>query len=82
MEKIVVEIRIPVLSQTYDVYIPLTNKVHELEMLLKGAFKDLSDGAFTPSGNTVLCDDKGNVLDGNRTALELGLKNGSKLLFI
>lgn len=83
MSKILVEVYVPVIDQTFDVHIPVTCKVHEVETMLAGAFQDLSDGYFVPSPDTVLCDRlSGEELDINQSVLELGLQNGARLMLI
>lgn len=83
MDKILVELYIPVINRSYDVYLPLASKMHEVEGLLSSAIREISEGYFVASLDTVLCDrDTGTVLDINKSALELGLRNGSKLMLI
>lgn len=83
MNKILVEIYLPVLQTSFDVFIPLTSQLHEIEPLLVRAFNDVTGGYFNSSDELVLCDrDSGKVLDINQTALELALKNGSRLMLI
>jgi len=82
MDKILVEIYIPGMNQSYDVYLPLTTKIHEVNGLLTHAFKELAAGYFIPS-DTVLCDKAtGQIFDINKSVFDLGLKNGSKLMLI
>jgi len=83
VEKILVDIYIPALNKSYDVYLSLSSKIHEAEVLLANAIKDISDGYFVSTQDTVLCDRvTGNILDINKSATELGLQNGSKLMLI
>lgn len=83
LDKILVEIFLPAINQSYDVYIPLDSRLHEVEALFMGAFAELSGGYFTASHKTVVCDRiTGNQLDINKSALELGLHNGSRLMLI
>ncbi|RJX39135.1 methyltransferase [Paenibacillus pinisoli] len=83
MDKYLVEVYIPVLNRSYDVYIPATTRLSEVEALLASAVTELSDGYFTVRPDTVLCDkSSGMLLDINKSALELGLQNGSRLMLI
>ena len=82
-DKILVEVFLPAVNQSYDAYIPFNMKLHEVEALLVGAFAALSDGYFKASHQAVLCDkDTGILLDINKSAQELGLQNGSRLMLI
>jgi hypothetical protein len=83
VDKILIELFIPAVNQTYDVYIPISSKMHEIEGLLTKAIGDLSDGYFALSEDTALCDRiTGAILDVNLSASELGFHNGSKLMLI
>ncbi|MDQ0885065.1 hypothetical protein QFZ81_000153 [Paenibacillus sp. V4I9] len=83
MDKILVELFVPAVNQSYDVYIPFTSKMHEIEKLLTKAITELSAGYYAVSENTVICErTSGSILDINLSAQELGLLNGSKLMLI
>lgn len=83
MDKILVEVYLPAGNKSYDVYIPLKSKFHEIITLLAGTFTELSSGYFTASKDVVICDRAtGIILNINMSAEELGLKNGSKLMLI
>ncbi|GMX63568.1 hypothetical protein Elgi_31390 [Paenibacillus elgii] len=83
MDKILVEVFVPALARTYDVYIPLTTKLWEVETLLTGAIAELSNGYFAPTRDTVLCErTSGSVLDIGMSAQESGLHYGSRLMLI
>ncbi|GKU77584.1 EsaB/YukD family protein [Paenibacillus sp. L3-i20] len=83
MDKYLIEVYIPVLNRSYDVYIPALVKLYEVEALLVAAITELSDGYFTARQDTVLCDTlSGMLLDINKSAMELGLQNGSRLMLI
>jgi len=83
MSRILVEIRVPAAEARYDVFIPDESRLSEVTELLKVLFSDESEGSFSPTADTVLCDAvTGSVLDFNRSAQELGLKNGSRLLLV
>lgn len=83
MDKILVEVYLPAGNKSYDVYIPLKSRLHEVLALLAGTFTELSIGYFTASEDTVICDMvSGTIFNINMSAEELGLKNGSKLMLI
>lgn len=83
MSKILVEIHVPMLEKQLEIYIPLSIKMNEVEMLVSKACRDISKGYFKVENDPLLCDyESGKALDRNRTVFENGLKNGSKLLLI
>lgn len=81
--KALVEISVPAINQTYDVYIPLDCKMRDVLTLVSHTIKELSDGFFLPNAETVLCDfESGQIFDNNMFINELQIFNGSKLLLI
>lgn len=83
MDKILIEVYVPSIEKTFDVYIPKNLKMFEIESLVSNSIAELSSGYFAKSSDTVLCDRKnGLVLDINKSASELGLENGSTLMLI
>ena len=83
MEKALVEIFLPAANASYDVYIPLTVKMHEVLLLVSSVITDLSEGKYKATGDSVLCDrDSGKIFDINSSVAELGIQNGSQLMLI
>lgn len=83
MNKIIVEIYIPIMGKAYDVFIPKNKKLYEISQLLTKSISDLTGGMFVMSDDNILCDQvTGQVLDINLSVDDLGLKNGSRLMLI
>lgn len=83
MNKIIVEIYVPIMGKTYDVFVPKNKKISEINKLLSKSISDLTDGMFIMTDDNILCDrNTGKVLDINLSVCELGMKNGSKLMLI
>jgi hypothetical protein len=83
MNKILVEVFLPALGQSFDAFIPLESKLSEVIMLLTRVLNDLSYGCYIAKEDAILCDmATGNIFSINMTVYELGLKNGSKLMLI
>lgn len=83
MDKILIEVFVPAVEQTFDVLIPLSLKLFEIAGLLSGAVAELSNEYFNASMNPLICDrESGEVLDVNLSAQELGLQTGSVLMLI
>ncbi|MBE6759611.1 MAG: methyltransferase [Ruminococcaceae bacterium] len=81
--KVYIEVYLPAAGKSFDVQIPLSLKIWEIISLLSNAIAEFSDGCFSPSQQTTLCDRKtGAILNLNITAEELGIRNGSKLMMI
>ena len=83
MEKIVVEVIVPILGTGYDIFIPPNVPVHQVLGSVCKAVAELSEGRFVAGHGAQLCTkNKGTILDVNRTAWEQGIRNGSSLLLI
>lgn len=83
MSKILVDLYLPVLQKSFDVAIPLTMQLHQIEPILISALKDMTKGYYDFSQPIILCDrETGKEFDINQTPYELRLKNGSRLMLI
>jgi hypothetical protein len=83
LDKILVEIYIPGANKSYDVYIPLRIKLHEVMSLLAVSLTELSQGYIISKDDAVICNKlTGKILDINMSAEEHKLFNGSKLMLI
>ena len=83
MHKVLVNIFVPVLNQSYDIFIPIQLRIFEVTELIKKAIFDLSEGRFIPMRDTVIAfRASGKILDVNHTVFELGIGNAAKLMLI
>ena len=83
MKKVLVEVFVPVVDASYDVFIPNTSPMSEVLELLKKAVSELSKGRFIPTNETTICyRENGTIINVNMTIYELGIHNGSKLMLI
>ncbi len=83
MEKVLVEIFVPVLDRSFDVFIPLQSPMYEVLELIKKAISEMSDGRFIANQNTTICHrEDGSILNINLSVYELEIRNGSKLMLV
>lgn len=83
MEKVLVEIFVPVINQSFDVFIPLQSPMYEVLELIKKAISEMSDGRFIANENTTICNrEDGTIININLSVYELEIRNGSKLMLI
>jgi len=81
--KILVEVIVPAAEKKFDVFIPSASRMSEVKMLISGVISELSDGKFKADKTSVLCDaESGSIFDVNKIVAELGIKNGSGLIYI
>ena len=83
MNKTIVGVYVPVLSKEYDIFIPGNVQMFDVLELIKKAVAELSEGRFVPNSSTVICSrETGITLDINKSANELGIRNGSELMLV
>lgn len=83
MDKVLVEVYVPVLNTSYDMFIPLQPQMYKTLELIKRAVTEMSDGRFVPNDSTAICYHKdGTILNINLSAYELKLRNSSKLMLV
>ena len=83
MNKVLVNVYVPLLNTSYDVFIPVQAQLFEVTELLKKAMFELSEGQFIPAQDTVIARRAtGEIFDINATVFELNIGNGEKLMLI
>ena len=83
MEKALVEIYVPAINSSFDVFIPLHSPMYEVADLIKKAVVEMSNKRFVADENIAICHrEDGTILNINLSVYELGIKNGSKLMLI
>lgn len=83
MEKVLVEVFVPVLDRSFDIFIPQSSPMYEVLELIKKAIKEISDGRFVADSTTAICyREDGTIININLSVYELELRNGSKLMLI
>lgn len=81
--KILVDIFVPTINQTYNIFIPVNKSVGEILQILNKTINELTEGEFPISNNLSLI----NLNTGTIYSLEYSVKNnkilnGSKLILI
>lgn len=81
--KVLVELIIPEIEESYDVYIPISKKVGSVIKLLNKAIFELSDGNYNGgTKNFIYNKDTGLRYDINVLIKETDIRNGSKIILI
>ena len=82
MNKLLIEVYVPAIGDTFDVSIPDNAMVFELLPLITTAVTRLADGLFI-SNDAVLCDGNTGVIHSyDMDVNDMQLKNGSRLMLI
>lgn len=83
MDKVLINLFVPVLGESFDIFIPQNETIYKTLELIKKAIVQISDGKFIPSRSCSLAYKiSGEILDINKSAKEANLHNGSKLMLI
>ena len=83
MDKYLVEIYVPLLDRSFEMFLPAASPMYDVLELIKKAVVEMSDGRFVANENTTLCHrEDGTIININLSVYELELRNGSKLMLI
>ncbi len=83
MEKVLIEVYVPAIEESYDIFVPLKCMVYELLILISDTISNVSSNRYIHNKDSMLCyREDGAILDINATAEEAGIKNGLQLLLI
>ncbi len=81
--KILIELDIPLIEKSYDLYIPINKKIGTIKQLLEEALIELTDNAYVIKETTnFYSKETGQIYDVNKSVRETDLKNGSRIILI
>lgn len=83
MNKILIEVYVPVAEKEYDIIVSTNLMMYELIELVSKVITEMSEGLYAAGIDAVLCNrEDGTIYNINLSVEELGLKNGSRLMLI
>ena len=83
MNKVLVEIYVPVMETKYDVFLPINKTIEETLILINKAINEISNGMYMIKKESMICNkNTGKVYVFNQTIKDSGIRNGTKLLLI
>ncbi len=81
--KILIELSIPSIEKTYDLYIPINKKVGTVKNLIEKALVELTDNAYIISEDTnFYSTETGKIYNVNSTIVDTDLENGSRIILM
>ena len=81
--KILVELDIPLIEKSYDLYIPINKTVGTVKKLIEEALVEMTEGAYIIKQETnFYSKETGQIYDINHKVRETDLKNGSRIILI
>ncbi len=82
-DKVLVDVYVPSIDKSYNIYLPLFSKFSEIEPLISKAIMDLSDGNYNEGNNPIICNrETGESLDKTKTVYDLKIDNGTRLMLL
>lgn len=81
--KILVEIIIPELDETYNLLLPINKKVGNILELLNKSIIDLTNGSYVPNSKAVFYNrETGNSYESNVLIKDTDIRNGTMLILL
>ena len=81
--KILIELEIPLIEKSYDLFIPINKKIGTIKNLIEEALVEITDGAYEIKAETnFYSKETGQIYDVNKTVRDTDLKNGSRIILI
>lgn len=81
--KVLVEIVVPEISQTFDVYLPINKKIGNIIALLNKAINELTNNCFPISPNKMLYNiGTKELYQSNILLFNTNIRNGSRLILL
>lgn len=81
--KVLVNVYIPAIAESYDILVPSFLRIKSVISLIAKTVEGLSDHLYVASGEECLCSSEKNILLKSNTTLErYGIKNGDHLIMM
>lgn len=82
MNKILVQIYIPTLSEEYDIFLPINKKIVNIVYLIQRALVDINPEYKINESIKLYDRMTGDLVDVNSTIKDSNIRNGSKLMLV
>lgn len=81
--RVLVELVVPVLEQSYDVYLPINRKIGNVIGLVSKMINDISGGYFVANEkNSLYSGDTGDKYPIDELVINTDIRNGSKIILM
>ena len=81
--KILIELEIPLIEKSYDLYIPIYKTVGTIKSLIEESLVELTENAYIIKPDTnFYSKETGEIYDVNKSVRETNLQNGSRIILI
>ena len=83
MDNILVNVYVPYIEQSFDIYIPVNKKIVYIKKLIISAIIELTDGNYKVSGNINLSNkNTSKIYEEQEYIIDTDIVNGSKLILL
>ena len=83
MRERLIILEVPVISQHYELFVPIDMKIKKLKILLANSVSEITNGQYIPSGTEVLCLKERNLqLSEKEEIQQYGIENGDTIYLI
>lgn len=83
MNKVLIKLYVPMLGESYDVFIPVNEIIWRIKKLLVKSVGDISDTAIDISKEYLLINtETGMIYDNNAVVINTDIRNSTKLMLI
>ena len=83
MNKVLIKLYVPMLNESYDIFIPVNEIMWKINKLIIKSVSDLSDGCLSFNRNYVLCNmENGRIYSNNEILINTDIRNSSKIALI
>ncbi len=81
--KILIELSVPSIEKSYDIFIPINKKIGTMKNLIEEALVELSEEAYIiKEDSNLYSQETGKIYDVNTSIKDTDLKNGSRVILI
>jgi len=82
MDKILIELYVPSINENYDVFIPTSRRIYEVENMLSKMIEELSLNRYSNNENILCYFEDGKIINRNLRVIDCKITNGTKLMLI
>ena len=83
MDNILVNVYVPYIEQSFDIYIPVNKKIVYIKKLIISTIIELTDGNYKATGNIKLSNkNTSKVYEEQEYIIDTDIVNGSKLILL
>ena len=82
MDKILIELYVPSINENYDVFIPTSRRIYEIENMLSKMIEELSLNRYSNNENILCYFEDGKIINRNLRVIDCKITNGTKLMLI